>query len=212
MVKKMEFENIEFDELEQGICSAYLAGMSVCEITFVLNSASCEHTHDIIRKADYVNHAEYQPTLKLKIDPHFLYALRVKKYTFNRWCVGWMFDLKSTEREILEKREGKVKQAIKRDFPIYFKEVYGEPANQLFGKEDSFSFAHPTVEIRWDKDNKLYRAQYLEEPELFSVYATKISDAAIKFEEVFRTKKRLQFLEKAIKKYRANLEKGETPS
>jgi hypothetical protein len=43
--------------------------------------------------------------------------LRKRALSFAKWCAGWEFDLEETSRAINENADGRVLEAIRRDFP-----------------------------------------------------------------------------------------------
>jgi len=205
----MENDSSYKAELNHLISEAYLNGMSVIEIAFVLNSGSVGYIHDIIRKTGYIENTDTQTSRSAKIDPYLKATLAAKKYSFGRWCNGWMLNVEQVQLELAERRAGKIKQAIRRDFPKYYERVFNEPAEPLFGRDDSFSFGHPSINIAFDRVNNFYKGTYLEEPDLFTIYAAKISEVALRFEAVYGVKIRIQVLGKAIAKYKAQLKKIE---
>jgi len=95
MAKLSELEEI----LNRRIIDAYLAGLSVLEITFVLNRNSAEYVHNLLRTRGYIDPFPSNIRRLYEADRALISALKGKGYSFAKWSIGWGLAASDAELE-----------------------------------------------------------------------------------------------------------------
>lgn len=159
----MKVENLE-EKLNSRIVDAFTAGMSVIEITRVLNKSSAEHIHTLLRDTGHIDTLQKEGLRRsYGIDEKWESALRKKGYSFPRWCAGWGFNPVNAARELAQGEQGNVNEALKRDFPAIYARIYGENPPQR-APTTRIHDPHPSVTITWHPDRNAYVAELIGNP------------------------------------------------
>lgn len=186
--------------LQRLIIEAYTSGLSVIEITFVINRNSADYVHKLLRTHNYIDPLPSNIRRFYEADRVLLSALKSKRYSFAKWSVGWGFNPEDAESELAGKLDGKVKGAIKRDFPRLFERLYGEKSIPLIQTSGSYSFNHPTFLTGWDTTKKEYVCTLVDDPTVRSTGAD-IEEAVLHFQDTYRSINREKCLNEAIRKF-----------
>ncbi|ABK97902.1 hypothetical protein [Pelobacter propionicus] len=159
----MRIENLE-EKLNSRIVEAYISGLSVIEITRVLNKSSAEHIHNLLRDTGHIDTLKKEGLRRsYGIDDKWETALRKKGYSFPRWCAGWGFDPVKSAQELALGERGDVHEALKRDFPIVYSRMFGEvPPHRK--PTIRIHDPHPSVTIMWHPDRNAYVAEMIGDP------------------------------------------------
>lgn len=187
--------------LQRLIIEAYTSGLSVIEITFVLNRNSAGYVHNLLRTHGYIDPFPSNIRRCYEADRALLAVLKGKRYSFAKWSVGWGFKPADAETELAEKRDGKVKGAIKRDFPRIFEKLYGEKSIPLIQVSGCYSFNHPSFLTIWDVAKKEYICSLLDDPSVRSTGAD-MEEAVLHFQDAYRSINRATCLKEAIRRFK----------
>jgi len=193
MAKLSELEEI----LNCRIIDAYLAGLSVLEITFVINRNSAEYVHNLLRSRGYIDPFPSNTRRLYEADRALISALKSKGYSFAKWSTGWGLVASDAELELTERKDGKVKSAIKRDFPKVFENLYIEKMQPTFLAQGKYKLEKHSVQTIWVAEQKEYVCSLLDDPNV-SATGCDIVEAAIHFEDVYRATNRIKWLDTAI--------------
>ena len=198
MSKLSELEEI----LNCRIIDAYLAGLSVLEITFVLNRNSAEYVHNLLRTRGYIDPFPSNTRRLYEADRALISALKGKGYSFAKWSTGWGLVASDAELELTERKDGKVKSAIKRDFPKIFEKLYAEKLPQTLLGQGKYKIEKHSVQTIWVDGQKEYVSSLLDDPNV-SATGCDIVEAAIHFEDVYRATSRIKWLDAAIEQFKS---------
>lgn len=198
MLKLSELE----EKLNSRIIEAYSIGLSVIEITIVINRNSAEYVHSLLRSRGYIDPFPANTRRRYDADRSLESALKSKSYSFAKWSIGWGLVASDAEIELAEKKPGKVKNAIHRDFPKIFSRLYGENAQPAIIGKKQYAMLRPTLLTAWDMKRKEYICSLLDDPSTCSAGSDYV-DAAIQFESVYRATNRIKCLEDAIVCFKA---------
>lgn len=187
--------------LHEKICSAYVSGMSVIEIVRVFWHWRVDFVHGVLRKAKLIpvmDRSEYGRAYD--IDARLIKELEKKGYSFGRWCLGWKFDpieAAASLKEISEEKVGEVHEAVRRDFPEVYSEIYGgtPPPKKIWTTKNDF--AKPSLSITWDHVRNAYVAKVIEDPGISAV-GHDWDSALLKMRSVQRLHKNIRRLESAL--------------
>lgn len=193
MAKLSELEEI----LNSRIIDAYLAGLSVLEITFVINRNSADYVHNLLRTRGYIDPFPSNTRRLYEADPVLISALKGKGYSFAKWSTGWGLVASDAELELTEKKDGKVKSAIKRDFPRIFEKLYAEKMQPTLLGQGKYKIEKHSVQTIWVAEQKEYVCSLFDDPNV-SATGCDIVEAAIHFEDVYRAINRIKWLDTAI--------------
>ena len=193
MAKLSELEEI----LNCRIIDAYLAGLSVLEITFVINRNSAEYVHNLLRSRGYIDPFPSNTRRLYEADRALISALKSKGYSFAKWSMGWGLVASDAELELTERKDGIVKSAIKRDFPKIFEKLYAEKLPPTLLGQGKYKIEKHSVQTIWVDEQKEYVCSLLDDPSV-SATGCDIVEAAIYFEDVYRTTNRIKWLDAAI--------------
>ena len=197
MAKLFEIEGA----LSRLIIEAYTIGLSVIEITSVINRTSADYVHNLLRSQGYIDPFPANTRRVYETDRALLAALKGKRYSFAKWSVGWGFKPADAELELAEKQDGKVKGAIKRDFPRVFERLYGEKAGRLVLSPGRYPLNRPSFLAVWDVAKKEYSCSLLDDPTVTST-GYDAEEAVSHFLEAYRAINRIKCLEEAIRKFK----------
>ncbi len=193
MAKLSELEEI----LNSRIIDAYLAGLSVLEITFVIDRNSAEYVHNLLRSRGYIDPFPSNTRRLYEADRALISALKSKGYSFAKWSMGWGLVASDAELELTERKDGKVKRAINRDFPKIFEKLYAEKMQPTLLGQGKNKIEKHSVQITWVDEQKEYVCSFLDDPNV-SAAGCDIIEAAIRFEDVYRATNRIKWLDSAI--------------
>lgn len=193
MTKLSELEEI----LNRRIIDAYLAGLSVLEITFVINRNSADYVHNLLRTRGYIDPFPSNTRRLYEADRVLISALKGKGYSFAKWSIGWGLVASDAELELSEKKDGKVKSAIMRDFPKVFENLYAEKMQTTLLGQGKNKIEKHSVQIIWVAEQKEYVCSLFDDPNV-SATGCDIVEAAIHFEDVYRATNRIKCLDTAI--------------
>ena len=193
MSKLSELEEI----LNRRIIDAYLAGLSVLEITFVINRNSAEYVHNLLRTRGYIDPFPSNTRRLYEADRALISALKGKGYSFAKWSTGWGLVASDAELELTERKDGKVKSAIRRDFPKIFEKLYAEKMPPTLLGHGKYKIEKHSVHTTWVDEQKEYVCSLLDAPNI-SATGCDIVEAAIHFEDVYRATSRIKWLDTAI--------------
>lgn len=198
MSKLSELEEI----LNRRIIDAYLAGLSVLEITFVINRNSAEYVHNLLRTRGYIDPFPSNTRRLYEADRALISALKGKGYSFAKWSTGWGLLASDAELELTERKDGKVKSAIKRDFPKIFEKLYAEKLPPTLLGQRKYKIEKHSVQTIWVDGQKEYVCSLLDDPNV-SATGCDIVEAAIHFEDVYRATSRIKWLDAAIEQFKS---------
>ena len=193
MAKLSELEEI----LNCRIIDAYLAGLSVLEITFVINRNSAEYVHNLLRSRVYIDPFPSNTRRLYEADRALISALKSKGYSFAKWSTGWGLVASDAELELTERKDGIVKSAIKRDFPKIFEKLYAEKLPSTLLAQGKYKLEKHSVQTIWVAEQKEYVCSLLDDPNV-SATGCDIVEAAIHFEDIYRATNRIKWLNTAI--------------
>ena len=189
------------DALNSLIIEAYTVGLSVIEITHVLNRTSADYVHNLLRSRGYIDPFPANTRRLYEADRALRAALQGKRYSFAKWAVGWGFKPADAELELAEKRDGKVKGAIMRDFPNIFKRLYGEKVDRPVVVAGRFSYKRPSFLTAWDVAKKEYVCSLLDDP-IISSSGCDAEEAVSHFLGTYRSINRSKCMAEIIRKFK----------
>jgi hypothetical protein len=189
------------EALNRLIIEAYTVGLSVIEISFVLNRTSADYVHNLLRSRGYIDPFPANTRRVYEADRALLAALQGKRYSFAKWAVGWGFKPADAELELTEKRDGKVKGAIRRDFPKIFERLYGEKADRLVVVAGRFPYKRPSFLTVWDVAKKEYICSLLDDPNITSS-GCDAEEAVSHFLGAYRSINRSKCMAEIIRKFK----------
>lgn len=189
------------DALNSLIIEAYTVGLSVIEITHVLNRSSADYVHNLLRSRGYIDPFPANTRRLYEVDRALLSALTGKRYSFSKWCIGWGFKPADGELELTEKRDGKVKAAIRRDFPKIFERLYGEKVDSPVVVAGRFSYKRPSFLTAWDVAKKEYVCSLLDDP-IINSSGCDAEEAVSHFLAAYRSINRSKCMAEIIRKFK----------
>lgn len=197
MAKLSELE----ERLNRRVIDAYLVGLSVLEITFILNRNSAEYVHNLLRSLGYIDPFPSNTRRLYEADRALISALKGKGYSFAKWSIGWGLVASDAELELTEKKDGTVKSAIKRDFPKIFEKLYAEKMQPTLITKRRHAIKKYSVQTIWVDEQKEYVCSLFDDPNVCST-GCDIVEAAMHFEDVYRATNRITWLDAAIEQFK----------
>ena len=198
-VNSMQTKELEL-VLHEKICAAYVSGMSVIEIVRVFWHWLVDFVHSVLRKANLIPvmaRSEYGRAYD--IDARLIKELEKKGYSFGRWCLGWKFDpieAAASLKEMSEEKFGKAHEAVRRDCPEVYSEIYGgTPPKKIWTTKSDL--AKPSLSITWDNGLNAYVAKVIEDPDILAV-GHDWDNALLKMRSVQRLHKNIRKLDSAL--------------
>jgi predicted RNase H-like HicB family nuclease len=200
-----ELNSMQTEDLElifhEKICSAYVGGMSVIEIVRVFWHWRVDFVHGVLRKAKLIpTMARSEYGRSYDIDARLTKELEKKGYSFGRWCLGWKFDPieeSASLKKMPEEKLGKAHEAVRRDFPEVYFEIYGgtPPPKKIWPAKSDL--AKPSLSITWDNAQNAYVAKVIEDPDILAA-GHDWDNALLKMRSVQRLHKNIRKLDSAL--------------
>lgn len=150
------------------ISTAFTSGMSVIEISNLFRYSRIEFVHGALRDAKLIPLMSRKgPQHSYDIDSRLQRDLDKRGYSFGRWCVGWGFDPVETAVTLREKPTELVcstHDAVRRDFPEAYFEIFGGTPPLKNSWQEKKVFPRLSLNIVWDATCKGYVASVPETP------------------------------------------------
>lgn len=147
-----------FEQVESQICEAFKKEFSVIEITRIIGSRKADYAHSILVKNGVIKRGKPGRAKKGSIPTVIAPYLRKRSLSYAKWCAGWNFDLEETARAITENVDGRVMEAVRRDFPGCYAKIRKLKTFTAYVHPPKCESDKLEANISWDNTEYCYRA------------------------------------------------------